>query len=312
MHTYIRSIAALVCLSCMTAAAYEPDKDNMEAIEIPNTAEAEKLASVCLTRMYAAMAQPNSGRVKVSFTVGDEPPYLYSIAFDKAWKLFRCEAEALPEESKSPSTPRTPKPEIWIRNEECQMIQLRGWHAISKYAKDVEMHSIDPLPFDPRLLGIATSWIEFQRFDYTLEQYKKLISEKGYKAYAVESSDGGFRIVYEMGSPNQARWFVGLDPKFHPFKSEMWPWIESKKTWWHQGTAIVRRESFDGVDVPIEADMFDNDGKLKAVVHCDWQEVNVPIDPTTFELASLKVEGRTIVVDHRSGEPVIEKVIGTE
>ena len=58
--------------------------------------------------------------------------------------------------------------------------------------------------------------------------------------------------------------------------------------------------------------MFKNDGKLSAVVHCDWQEVNVPIDPTTFELASLKVEGRTIVVDHRSGEAIIEKVIGTE
>ena len=153
--------------------------------------------------------------------------------------------------------------------------------------------------------------LEFKVFNYTLEQYKKLISEKGYKAYAAESSDGGFRIVYEIGSPNQARWFVWLDPKFHPFKSEMWPWIESKKTWWHQSTAIVRRESFDGVDVPVEADMFDNDGKLKAVVHCDWQEVNVPIDPTTFELASLKVEGRTIVVDNRSGEPIIEKVIGT-
>jgi hypothetical protein len=73
----------------------------------------------------------------------------------------------------------------------------------------------------------------------------------------------------------------------------------------------VRRADFHGVDVPIEAQMFD-DSKLRAVVHCDWQEVNGSIDPSTFKLESLKTEGRTIVVDNRLGKPIIEKVIGTK
>jgi hypothetical protein len=310
-----RSILSAMALSLLSlafgAAAGESAINSMDALEIPNTAEAKKLASVCLNGMYDALTQPASGRLKVSFTVGDEPPYLYSITFDHGWELFRIDAEPLPDGAKQPRKTRAPKPEIWIRNNECQMIQSPGFHAISKYAKDFEMHSIDPLPFDIRLLGIAPSLVEFQFFNYTLEQYKKLVSKTGFETYAIDDGEGGFRIMQETSSPDRLRWFLWLDKKFNPVKTEIWPWVKSEKNWWHQSGVTVRRADFHGVDVPVEAEMF-NDSKLCAVVHCDWQEVNVLIDPATFQLESLTLEDRTIVVDHRAAKPFIEKVIGAK
>jgi hypothetical protein len=311
VRAHISSIAALLCLGCVTAAADEPDKGSMEAIEIPHSAEAKELASVCLTKMYDSLAQPNSGRVKVSFTVGHEPPYCYAITFDKGWELFRCDAEPLPAGIQQGSTPRAAKPEIWIRNKNCLLLQRPWTHVIDSYERDHWVRSIDPLPFDPRLLGVLSNTVEFERMDYTLEIFKKQLSEQALESYASKLKDGGNPIVIEMFKRDRFHWFIWLDPKFHPVKNEMWTWIESKKDWWHQSTMVVRRASFHGVDVPVEAEMFDS-SKLRATVHCDWQEVNLPVDPTTFELESLKAEGRTLVVDNRHGEPIIEKVIGTE
>ena len=128
--------------------------------------------------MYDALAKPNSGRVKVSFTVGDEPPYDFAITFDKGWERFRCDAEPLPEGAKAPTKFRAAKPEIWVRNENCLLLQRPGTHAISKYEKDFWLQSIDPLPLDPRLLGVLSDGFVFQRMDLTLEIYKKKLSEQ--------------------------------------------------------------------------------------------------------------------------------------
>ena len=42
MSACISSITAVLCIACVTAAAYEPHKDNMEAIEIPHSAESAR------------------------------------------------------------------------------------------------------------------------------------------------------------------------------------------------------------------------------------------------------------------------------
>ena len=247
MKAYISSISAMLCIACITtAAAYEPHKDDMEAIEIPHSAETKELASECLTRMYAAMAQPNSGRVKVSFTAGDEPPYDFAITFDKGWDRFRCNAEPLPEKGlRLPPSPGLPnlKSGFEMKTAFCFSVQEPTPSANMKRISGCK--ALIRLPLDPRgCWAVLSDGFVFQRMDLTLEIYKKKLSEQSIESYASKSKDGEICIVSETDKPDRSRHFLWLDPKCHPFRSEMWAWIESKKTWWHQSTAVVRRAVF--------------------------------------------------------------------
>ena len=308
--SFVFRLVVVVSLSALTVLVVAQEDDPASASPAMSS---EELAEFVLDGMWAKRGLARSGKVAIRVTTrfpsanqkegeGEArvSTHTFQVSFDRDARKLRCDHRQQPGERLT----------HYAETPDGSVFHVVGSHTVTKEPPGEEVVIQDVRPVEVRLVGLVT--LSDFTLPATMKEYRGSFG-KVELSEAKEVEAGMYRLSYDV---------LGRDP---PITSTLW--IDAAK-----GFAPVRAETAlsrgdtkyvltairtewsnkSGVWVPVTSTISEPPAGINGTISLDWSAVNLPIPDIAFTEDDFGLSDGATVWNNRLGQPVLERVIGTQ